>query len=68
VQSIDASSVDRSLLGHSYFADSSSVLSDIHAVVMDHEPPGERPQLTAIDVRGSGTYWQFASAQRWQPQ
>lgn len=39
VQSIDATAADRSPLGHSYFADVSSVLSDIHAIIVEHLAP-----------------------------
>lgn len=58
---IDASSVDTSTLGfnHQYYADSSTILSDVFNVLRD-EPIEARFGLKR-QLRADGTYWQFAA-------
>lgn len=59
MDTVDASAVDTSLLGfyHSYFADSTTVLSDLfHDFVGD--PAANRIGLKAV-VTAAGKYWQF---------
>ncbi len=56
VDTIDASSVDTSLTGHSYYADSRSVLFDLFALLRYGKPPAERFGLEAKD-QGGLTYW-----------
>jgi hypothetical protein len=59
MDTIDASAVDTSLLGHSYYGDNRSVISDLFALVRrDAAPPdrfGMRP-VTSVGQR----YWMFA--------
>jgi hypothetical protein len=55
---IDASAVDTSLLGHSYFAGSRSVLSDLLQLLKDGMPPSERFGLVAAKC-GEGTFYRF---------
>jgi esterase/lipase superfamily enzyme len=58
IDTIDASAVDTSLLGHSFFADNRSVLSDIYYLVKDGKPPTERFGLVARQAV-DGTYYSF---------
>jgi esterase/lipase superfamily enzyme len=58
LDSIDASAVDTGLLGHSYFADQRSVISDIYHVIRNSLPPGKRG-LQSHKTR-SGQFWAFA--------
>jgi esterase/lipase superfamily enzyme len=58
VDTIDATSVDTSLFGHSYYGDSQSVLTDITAVLRDAKPAAERNWLRAEYV-GLQKYWVF---------
>jgi esterase/lipase superfamily enzyme len=64
VQTIDASEVDTSLLGlnHSYFADNTSILSDLYALLRG-EPPHNRFGLIPVGA-SAGTYWRFQPAAR----
>ena len=64
VQTIDASEVDTSLLGlnHSYFADNSTIVSDLFTLLKG-QPPQERFGLMPI-VTAAGTYWRFRAAIR----
>jgi esterase/lipase superfamily enzyme len=64
IQTIDASEVDTSLLGlnHSYFADNSTIVSDLFTLLKG-QPPQERFGLAPI-VTASGTYWRFRAAIR----
>jgi esterase/lipase superfamily enzyme len=59
VDTIDASSVDTSSLGlfHQYYADNSTVLSDLFHVLRD-EPPDNRFGLKK-DVTAIGVHWEF---------
>ena len=64
VQTIDASEVDTSLLGlnHSYFADNSTIVSDLFTLLKG-QPPRERFGLMPI-VTAAGTHWRFRPAVR----
>lgn len=56
IDTIDASAVDTSLVGHSYFADNASVLADIEDIFRQHVAPDQRPHLRAVEAEG-GRYW-----------
>ncbi len=58
VDTIDASRVDTSLLGHAYYGSSKSVLSDIFCLLRHDSPPSHR---FALDERQKDlqTYWAF---------
>jgi uncharacterized protein YjbI with pentapeptide repeats/esterase/lipase superfamily enzyme len=57
INTIDASSLDTNLLGHSYFADHRSVLSDIFYLLRGI-PPNERFGLRK-SYAGKRSYWRF---------
>jgi esterase/lipase superfamily enzyme len=60
IDTIDVSAVDTSLLGHSYFGDNQSVLSDIFNLLRKREPPDRRRDLKK-KVKAAGlAYWVFA--------
>jgi esterase/lipase superfamily enzyme len=59
VDTIDASAVDTSLLGHSYFGNNRTVLTDIFALLNDGDPPEDRFGMTPRQLTG-GTYYAFA--------
>ncbi len=58
LETIDASGVDTSLLGHSYFADTRTVLSDMHALIRSGLRPAQRSGLVGVQG-GDGPYWAF---------
>jgi esterase/lipase superfamily enzyme len=58
VDTVDATAVDTSLLGHSYFGDNKSVLSDIFELIRRGSPPQERFGLMAKRKYGA-PYWLF---------
>ena len=58
VDTVDATAVDTSLLGHSYFGDNKSVLSDIFELIRRGSPPQERFGLVAKQRYGA-PYWLF---------
>lgn len=58
IDTIDASSVDTSLLGHGYFGER-TVLGDIFYLLKDRTPPGQRYGLTPR-MRSDLRYWEFA--------
>jgi len=59
IDTIDVSNVDTDLLGHSYYGDNRSVLSDLFNLIRLGAPPelrfGLRPEM-----HGSARYWIFA--------
>ena len=57
IETIDASVIDTSLLGHSYFADAIQLVSDLLSVILEGLPPADR-SLEA-EVKGGRTYWRF---------
>jgi esterase/lipase superfamily enzyme len=56
VDTIDASSVDTSLLGHSFFGTSRSVIADMHALLRDGRPPAERFGMRLLTHAGRPYY------------
>jgi len=60
IDTVDASSVDTSLLGvlHQYYADSKTILSDIFNLVRDTPPKG-RFGLRSVQSQ-KGQYWLFS--------
>jgi esterase/lipase superfamily enzyme len=58
VDAIDASAVDTTLSGHSYYADNRSVLSDLYYLLRERKPPQERFGMRSADSRGN-QIWVF---------
>lgn len=58
IETIDATSVDTSLVGHSYFAENRSVLSDIYYLVQDGKRADNRFGLRRVSTP-TGPYWEF---------
>ena len=59
VETIDVSGIDLSLLGHSYYGDSESILRDLFDVVQGRLPAPQRASLVARQL-GQQIYWQLA--------
>jgi len=55
LDTIDASMVDTSLIGHSYFAEKRSVLSDLFYLLGEGKPPSQRHSLEPR-TSAKGTY------------
>lgn len=58
IETIDATGTDTSLLGHSYFAETRSVLSDIFYLVRNGQRAEQRFGLQRVDTQ-TGKYWVF---------
>ena len=58
IETIDASAGDSSLLGHSYYGSSVSVLHDIELLLRD-EPASSRSFLAPVLLNNDSTYWMF---------
>lgn len=58
VDTIDASAVDTSFIGHSYYGDNRTVLSDIFHLLLDGFPPDKRFGLRQKSLLNS-VYWAF---------
>jgi esterase/lipase superfamily enzyme len=60
LDTVDASNVSTEFLGHSYFGDSTTVMSDLIYVIQKSLPPQERVRFALESVRtGIGQYWRF---------
>lgn len=58
IETVDATRVDTSLLGHSYFAEARSVLSDMFYLIRDGKRADQRFGLRPVDGQ-AGRYWEF---------
>jgi esterase/lipase superfamily enzyme len=58
VDTVDATAVDTSLMGHSYIGENSSVLSDVFDLLIDGPAPERRFRL-APRQRAGERYWYF---------
>lgn len=60
METVDASLVDTDLVGHSYFAENRSVLSDIFYIIKQGLPASQRAGLRQVPPRNGGIpYWTF---------
>ncbi len=57
MDTVDATKVKTDLLGHSYFGDSDTVISDLFRLIRDRKKPAERGLLQ--QVQSAGPYWRF---------
>ncbi len=58
VYTIDASDMDTTLFGHSYYGDKPWVLQDIHSIINGNSSPAKRFGLEEVRNE-SGLYWKF---------
>jgi esterase/lipase superfamily enzyme len=58
IETIDASKVDTSMLGHSYYAEARSILSDIFYIVRKSQRAHQRFGLREVSTP-AGPYWEF---------
>ena len=59
IDTIDATAVDTGLIGHAYYGDQRSILSDMFEVMRTGAPPGQRFGMHAITLQQM-TYWAFS--------
>jgi len=59
IDTIDVSAIDTNFVGHSYYGDNTSVVSDIMLLLGEGLPPARRPRLRAQGAPPS-RYWRFA--------
>jgi esterase/lipase superfamily enzyme len=59
IDTVDASAVDTSFMGHSYYGDNRSVLTDLFTLIRRGAPPTERFGLMPRQTE-RGRYWLFA--------
>jgi len=58
IETIDSTDVKTSFLGHSYFAQSNSIIADIFTLINSRKRAAERPGLKPIQAQGS-IYWKI---------
>lgn len=62
IDTIDVSTVDTSLIGHSYYGSNSTVLEDLLDLLHEAKPPEQRPWLHPMQL-GRMMYWVFLAEQ-----
>lgn len=60
IETIDVTQANKSVLGHSYFEESSIVAMDLAMLIKDRRRAGERPGLEQVDA-ASGRYWRLTT-------
>jgi esterase/lipase superfamily enzyme len=63
IDTIDVSSVDTSLLGHSYYGSNGTVLADLLDLLHDSKPPLQRRWLRPRQL-GEMLYWAFVGQEK----
>lgn len=63
METVDASTVDTSVLGHSYYGDNLSVVSDIYHIIKHGKPASRRLPLEKVETQG-GTFFRFRPINR----
>ncbi len=58
IETIDATHINTSLLGHSYFAEKNSVIADMFYLIGEDLRAAQRFGLRSVDVE-TGQYWEF---------
>jgi esterase/lipase superfamily enzyme len=58
LDTVDASDVDTTLVGHTYYAENRSIISDLFYLIQQGVPPDQRFGLEPVSVP-EGTYWRF---------
>jgi esterase/lipase superfamily enzyme len=58
IDSVDVTAVDTNLVGHFYYGDNTSVLSDMYLVITQGLPPAKRPRLQPVGVTPRQS-WRF---------
>jgi esterase/lipase superfamily enzyme len=58
IDSIDASAMDSTLIGHSYFSEARTLLTDLNSIIRDRKRPEERFGLHRIEREGN-FFWRF---------
>ncbi len=59
IYTIDASKVDTSLMGHSYYGDNKSIISDIYYLIKHKLKPDSRHTLKSAEIKNY-KYWVFS--------
>jgi esterase/lipase superfamily enzyme len=58
IDTVDVSDVDTSLIGHSYYGSSTTVLADLFELMQGSKPPDQRKWLQSMRL-GTQKYWKF---------
>ena len=58
IDTVDVSAVDTNLVGHFYYGENTSVISDMFLVLAHGMPPSKRPRLRPVGA-GPGRFWRF---------
>ena len=58
LDTIDASDVDTSLVGHAYYAENRTIMSDMFYLIQQGVPPSQRFGLESVTIP-EGSYWRF---------
>ena len=57
IDTVSVSSIDLTALGHGYIGEAREVLADMHALIFQGLPPGQRFSLDRVSPEGGADYW-----------
>ncbi|MEA1952318.1 MAG: alpha/beta hydrolase, partial [Planctomycetota bacterium] len=66
IDTIDVSGIDTSLLGHTYYGDNDTVITDIVQLLRESKPPNLRDRLREAMQNGR-KYWVFLTTENAEP-
>ena len=66
IDTIDVSEIDTSLLGHTYYGDNDTVITDIVQLLHESKPPNLRDRLREAMLNGN-KYWVFLTTENAEP-
>jgi esterase/lipase superfamily enzyme len=61
IDTINVTNVDVTLLGHGYVADARPVLNDMHSLIFEGAPPGQRFGLRPVKTAAGQAYWEVGA-------
>jgi esterase/lipase superfamily enzyme len=57
IDTVEATNIDVTILGHSYFAEAAGILYDMHDLLLHNTPPERRPRLMQRTTSAGVPYW-----------
>lgn len=57
IDTVEATSIDVTILGHSYFAEAAGILYDMNDLLIHNTPPERRPRLIQRTTSAGAPYW-----------
>lgn len=66
IDTVDATDIDTSFLGHNYYGENQTIMSDVRELISADTPVGNRPGIEPV-VSDAGNYWRLVPEQPTAP-